>query len=105
MKLTENQLRNVIREELKKIILENEKTEVALKIKTHILSISQLYNEAAKSYLFLDLGKLHREFIDKFKSSDQADPMAYVLASAKAWADLYASDADHSVRPPTPPNN
>lgn len=94
-KLTESQIRQVIKEELKNLINENQVNTLHQQVKSHIKELGSLAKEAGQDQaLGLDLPNLTKEFVNKFKSSDQIDPMAYVLAAASAWLSLYASDTD-----------
>lgn len=96
MKLTESVLRNIIKQEVSKLVKEQEQqSNFDSKFIQAVKQMANLHDEAIKHpSIGMDLAKVEREFINKFKSSDQVDPAAYVIAAAKAWFSLYASDVD-----------
>jgi hypothetical protein len=94
-RLTESYLRKIIREEANKIVSEQEGNNFNSSFTQAVKQMAGLYDQANQNpNIGMDLGKVEREFINKFKSSDQADPAAYVIGAAKAWLSLYASDVD-----------
>jgi hypothetical protein len=95
MKLTETQIRQIINQELKNVINENQINPLHQQVKSHIKELASLATKAGQDQtLSMDLPNVTKEFIQKFKSQQGAVPMVYVLAAASAWYSLYASDAD-----------
>ncbi len=95
MKLTEAQIRQIINQELKNVINENQINPLHQQVKSHIKELASLAKKANQDeILSIDLPNVTQEFIQKFKSQQGAVPMVYVLAAASAWYSLYASDAD-----------
>jgi len=94
-RLTETYLRKIIREEVNKLISEQDNNNFDSNFTQAVKQMASLYDEANKNpNTSIDLAKVEREFINKFKSSDQIDPATYVVAAAKAWFSLYASGVD-----------
>ncbi len=95
IRLTEANLRKIIREEVSKLVAEQNNSNFDSNFTEAVKQVADLYNEANKNpNISIDLAKVESEFINKFKSSDQIDPATYVIAAAKAWFSLYASDVD-----------
>jgi uncharacterized membrane-anchored protein YhcB (DUF1043 family) len=94
MKLTEAQIRQIINQELKNVINENQINPLHQEVESHIKELASLAKKAGKDQtLSMDLPNVTMEFIQKYKSQESADPMVYILAAASAWYSLYASDA------------
>ncbi len=95
MKLTETQIRQIINQELKNVIYENQINPLHQQVKSHIKELASLATKVGQDQtLSMDLPNVTKEFIQKFKSQQGADPMVYILGAASAWMQLYASDAD-----------
>lgn len=94
-KLSESQIRQMISQELKNVLNENEVNPLHQQVKSHIKELASLAVKAGQDQtLGMGLPSVTKEFIQKFKSQQGEDPMIYVLAAASAWFSLYASDTD-----------